>query len=320
MATGDTLASEPLGARQADPEAASLAIETTDLTKSYGHILAVDRLNLRVERGEIFGFLGPNGAGKTTTMRMLVGLIRPSSGSARMLGLDISTRMPEILDKTGAIIENPTFYPYLSGLDNLRACARLTETPDDRIPPILDLVDLTSSAGRKFKTYSLGMKQRLAVGAALLHAPDLLILDEPANGLDPAGIVEMRDLMRRLKSQGHTVLISSHVLHEIEQICDRIAILDKGRVVVQGRVDELLTGKSIEVRVEPLEEAEAILRQVPWIERIDRRSHSLLLSAPPERAAEVTRVLAERGLYVAMLKPAERSLEQYFLDVTGEAA
>jgi ABC-2 type transport system ATP-binding protein len=304
--------------RAGDPNAP--AIETTDLTKSYGQILAVDRLNLRVERGEIFGFLGPNGAGKTTTMRMLVGLIRPSSGSARMLGMDIEHRLPEILDRTGAIIENPTFYPYLSGLDNLRACARLTETPEDRIPPILDLVDLTSSAGRKFKTYSLGMKQRLAVGAALLHGPDLLILDEPANGLDPAGIVEMRDLMRRLKSEGHTVLISSHVLHEIEQICDRIAILNKGKIVVQGRVDQLLSGHAIEVRVEPLEQAEAVLRDLPWIERVDRQSHSLLLYAPTERAADVTRALAEHGLYVSMLKPTEQSLEQYFLDVTGDAA
>src|SRR5947209_8757711 len=234
----------------------SLAIETTDLTKSYGKILAVDRLNLRVERGEIFGFLGPNGAGKTTTMRMLVGLIRPSSGSAQMLGMDIEHRLPEILDKTGAIIENPTFYPYLSGLDNLRTCARLTETPDDRIPAILDLVDLTSAADRKFKTYSLGMKQRLAVGAALLHGPDLLILDEPANGLDPAGIVEMRDLMRRLKGGGHTVMISSHVLHEIEQICDRIVILNHGKVVVLGRVPDLLGGGDmLEVRLACPDEA-----------------------------------------------------------------
>jgi ABC-2 type transport system ATP-binding protein len=199
-----------------------------------------------------------------------------------MLGMDIRTHMPQILARTGSIIENPTFYPYLSGRDNLRACARLTETPEDRIPAILDLVDLTAAAGRRFKTYSLGMKQRLAVAAALLHAPDLLILDEPANGLDPAGIVEMRALMRRLRSEGHTVLISSHVLHEIEQVCDRILILNKGRVVVEGRVDDLLSGNAIEVRVEPLGQAEEILKAEPWIERIDVRNGSLVLHAPVE--------------------------------------
>ncbi|MGH2347279.1 MAG: ABC transporter ATP-binding protein, partial [Chloroflexota bacterium] len=185
------------------------AIETTGLTKSYAKMIAVDHLNLVVERGEIFGFLGPNGAGKTTTMRMLLGLVRPTSGKASVLGMSIDTHLPAILAKTGALIENPTFYPYLSGRDNLRAFARLGGIDEGGIAGILDLVDLTRAAGKRFSTYSLGMKQRLAVGAAMLHRPDLLILDEPANGLDPAGIVEMRDLMKQLKGEGHTVLISS---------------------------------------------------------------------------------------------------------------
>jgi ABC-2 type transport system ATP-binding protein len=296
------------------------AIVTTNLTKTYGRLVAVDRLNLAVERGEIFGFLGPNGAGKTTTMRMLLGLVRPTSGSARVLGMDIATQLPALLKHTGSIIENPTFYPYLSGRDNLRAMARLTDTPRSRVPPILDLMDLTRAADRPFRTYSLGMKQRLAVGAALLHDPELLILDEPANGLDPAGIVEMRDLMRQLKEQGHTVLISSHVLHEIEQICDRIAIMNHGKVVVQGRVAELLGSQdTLEVRVEPIDEAERILRAEPWIGGITRDDGHLVVAVPQARAADVTRVLAEHGLYVAGLRPREHSLEQYFLDVTGEA-
>src|ERR1035437_6626256 len=237
------------------------AIETFDLTKSYGRMLAVDRLNLTVQRGEIFGFLCPNGAGKTTTMRMLLGLVRPTGGRSRVLDLETASHLPEILRRTGAIIENPTFYPYLSGRDNLRAMARLTGTPEARVQVILDLVELGGSAGKSFKSYSLGMKQRLAVGAAMLHGPDLLILDEPANGLDPAGIVEMRDLMRQLKREGHTVLISSHVLHEIEQICDRIAILSRGRVIVQGAVSDLLGGRDVlEVRVEALAQAEEVLR------------------------------------------------------------
>lgn len=296
------------------------AIVTEGLSKRYGTLLAVDHLNLTVERGEIFGFLGPNGAGKTTTMRMLLGLIKPTSGGAQVLGMDIRSHMPEILARTGSIIENPTFYPYLSGRDNLRAVARLTGTPEDRIPPILDLMDLTGAANRSFKSYSLGMKQRLAVGAALLTGPDLLILDEPANGLDPAGIVEMRALMKRLKDEGHTVIISSHVLHEIEQICDRIAILSHGKVVVQGDVAGLLAGNVLEVEIDSAERAEAVLREVPWIDEVSRSGRRLTIHADPHRAAEINRVLAEQGLYVSELRVREQSLEQYFLDVTGEAS
>jgi len=306
------------GARRATAPDSSPAIETRGLTKIYGSLVAVDHLDLTLERGEIFGFLGPNGAGKTTTMRMLLGLIRPSSGSASVLGMNIAGQLPRILACTGAIIENPTFYPYLSGYDNLRAMARLTRTADARIPAILDLVDLTSAANRLFKTYSLGMKQRLAVGAAMLHDPDLLILDEPANGLDPAGIVEMRDLMRSLKEDGHTVLISSHVLHEIEQICDRIAILNRGRVVVQGRVVDLLGGRDLlEVQVAPIAEAERALREAA-IGEVSRVADHLLVALPQARAPEVTRILASHGIYLSGLRVQEQSLEQYFLDVTGE--
>jgi ABC-type multidrug transport system ATPase subunit len=295
------------------------AIETSGLTKRYGAVTAVDHLDLRVERGEIFGFLGPNGAGKTTTMRMLLGLVRPSAGSARVLGMDIASQLSHILARTGSVIENPTFYPYLSGLDNLRAFARLSGIAAARITPVLDLVDLTGAAHRKFSTYSLGMKQRLAVGAALLSSPDLLILDEPANGLDPAGIVEMRDLVRRLKSNGHTVLISSHVLHEIEQICDRIAIMNLGRIVVQGRVADLLGGTSLQVRAEPLGPAARILRDVPWVSEVTQVDGHLIVHAPEARAADITCVLAEEGIYISRLQPNEQSLEQYFLDVTGDA-
>src|SRR5579884_1881284 len=296
------------------------AIETVELTKRYESLVAVNRLDLRVERGEIFGFLGPNGAGKTTTMRMLLGLVKPTGGSARVLGMDITTQLPEILRRTGSVIENPTFYPYLSGRDNLRAFARLSGLDEARVAPVLDLVDLTAAAGRRFSTYSLGMKQRLAVGAALLGSPDLLILDEPANGLDPAGIVEMRDLVRRLKTYGHTVLISSHVLHEIEQICDRIAIMSRGRIVVQGRVADLLAGEVLELQVEPAAEALRLLRTLPWVEGVEEGENGLAVRAPASRAAEITRVLAEHGLYLSRLQPREQSLEQYFLDVTGDAA
>jgi len=294
-------------------------IEILDLTKWYGHQVAVDHLNLTVERGEIFGFLGPNGAGKTTTMRMLLGLVRPTSGNARILGLDIASDLPAVLRRTGAIIETPTFYPYLSGRDNLRAMARLTRTPYGRVSEMLELVDLVSAASKRFRTYSLGMKQRLAVGAALLHRPDLLILDEPANGLDPAGIVAMRELMRRLKVAGQTVLISSHVLHEVEQICDRIAIMARGRIVVEGRVADLLgTDDLLEVRIDRIADAEQILRVVPWIASLVREGDCLVVGAPEGRATEITRLLAENGLYVSGVRPRELSLEHYFLDIVKD--
>ncbi len=294
------------------------AIQTENLSKVYGRITAVDQLNLVVQTGEIFGFLGPNGAGKTTTMRMLLGLVRPTRGTARMLGLDVPGNLPAILARTGSVIENPTFYPYLSGKDNLRIIARITGTTEDRVPEILEQAGLSAAAGRKFKTYSLGMKQRLAVGAALLGNPDLLILDEPANGLDPAGIVEIRDLLRRLKEQGHTIFISSHVLHEIEQVCDRILILVRGRVVVQGRVHELLSAQGrLEIRIERAGEAQALLAKVPWIADVSRENDRLLVTAPPDRSAEINRLLADQGLYAAAIHPNELSLEQYFLDVTG---
>jgi ABC-2 type transport system ATP-binding protein len=295
------------------------AIAIDGLTKAYGKVLAVDHLSLQVENGEIFGFLGPNGAGKTTTMRMLLGLVNPTSGSAQVLGMDIADNLPAILARTGSIIENPTFYPFLSGRENLRVVARLTDAPDQRIEEVLELVDLVGSAKRKFKTYSLGMKQRLAVGAALVNSPDLLLLDEPANGLDPAGIVEMRSLMKRLKDQGHTVLISSHVLHEIEQICDRIVILNHGRVVVQGSVESLLNAQPrIEVRIDRAGEAEALLNTVPWINGISREGDRLVVDAPLDRSADVNAVLAREQLYAAELRPREQSLEHYFLEVTGE--
>jgi ABC-2 type transport system ATP-binding protein len=304
--------------QRAPPEA---AIETEGLTKAYGPILAVDHLDLRVDLGEIVGFLGPNGAGKTTTMRMLLGLVRPSSGTSRVLGMDNAKHLEEILARTGSIIENPTFYPFLSGRDNLRVIAKITGADSARITDVLEIVDLTSAAGRKFKGYSLGMKQRLAVAAALLPGPDLLILDEPANGLDPAGIVEMRKLMNRLKDEGRTVLISSHVLHEIEQMCDRIVILNHGRIVVQGRVATLLgVQNKIEIRIERAGEAQAILTPVPWIESVTRDGDLLTVSAPLPRAAQINALLAREELFASEIRPRETSLEQYFLDVTGDEA
>lgn len=297
------------------------AITTENLSKHYGKILAVDNLNLTVFRGEIFGFLGPNGAGKSTTMRMLLGLIHPSAGSAQLLGMSVTSQLGAILSRTGSLIESPTFYPFLSGRENLRLVADLTGVGSDRMATVLELVDLEGAADRKYNGYSMGMKQRLGVATALLNEPDLILLDEPTNGLDPAGIVEMRDLMHRLKAEGRTVFISSHVLHEIEQVCDRIAILQQGRVVVQGAVQELLgQGALIQVRVAQAAAAADVLRALPWVTEVTRQDDYLLVAAPVERSADVNEALAGAGLYAAEIRPHEASLERYFLDVTSGAA
>ena len=304
------------------------AITTTGLTKQYGptfgrfrtpidSLRAVDNLNITVERNEIFGFLGPNGAGKTTTMRMLLGLVNPTSGSATMLGMDVAHDLASILARTGSIIENPTFYPFLSGADNLRLVATISGAPPANVDTMLDLVDLTRDSGRAFKKYSLGMKQRLAVAASLLASPDLLILDEPANGLDPAGIVDMRNLMKRLKSEGKTVFISSHVLAEIEQICDRIAILDRGRVMAQGKVTDLLqAGTKVRIVVPNLDQAIEILSQLGWANDASAIDGAITVTAPLERSWELNKALADAGIYASEIGPVEASLEQYFLGVT----
>ncbi len=296
----------------------SPAIETTELTKHYGLVLAVDHLTLTVNRGEIFGFLGPNGAGKSTTMRMLLGLARPSSGQLRILGIDVRSHLREAVHRVGALIENPTFYPFLSGRENLRLVGDLTGCAESRIDEALELVDMHGAANRPFHTYSMGMKQRIGVASTLLTDPDLLVLDEPANGLDPAGIVEMRTLMHRLREEGHTVFVSSHVLHEIEQVCDRIAIMNHGRIVAQGSVQELLgASDQIEIQVDPADQAAEVLRVIPWVSNITREGDSLLIAAPLTRSAEITRLLGENGLYPAIIRPRQESLEQYFLELTG---
>src|SRR2546423_4124882 len=215
-----------------------IIIETANLSKRYGkQILAVDGLNLTIRKGEICGFLGPNGAGKTTTLRMLLGLVRPTSGTGKVLGKPLGAAGG--LARVGALVESPTFYPYLSGLRNLRVLARYAGVPSSRVDAVLDQLELTGRAGDRFETYSQGMKQRLGVAAALLKDPELLILDEPTNGLDPQGTTEMRALMRGIAREGRTVLLSSHLLNEVEQTCDRVGVIVKGHLVAEGTIDEL---------------------------------------------------------------------------------
>ncbi|SCL19434.1 ABC-2 type transport system ATP-binding protein [Micromonospora pallida] len=294
------------------------AIELDGVTKRYpGGVTAVADLRLRVPRGEVFGFLGPNGAGKTTTMRMLVGLVRPTSGRIRVLGQPPGT--PEQLAQVGALIESPTFYPHLSGLDNLRLAARYAGVPESAAERVLAEVDLSARAGSRFREYSLGMKQRLGVAAALLKQPHLLILDEPTNGLDPAGVSEMRELLRSLGQRGHTVLLSSHVLGEVEQVCDRIAVIDGGRLVADGTPDELrarLGSGSLVIVADPVDKAVACLTDHAAVQRVDTVDDTLRVATDPALAAELNRLLVQAGVEVRELRPVRHSLEEAFLELT----
>jgi ABC-2 type transport system ATP-binding protein len=292
-------------------------VETRELSKRYsGGVLAVDGLDLTVRRGEVYGFLGPNGAGKTTTMRMLLGLIRPSSGSARVAGHDPGA--PEGLARVGCVIETSAFYPYLSGRDNLRVIASYAGLPAEKVEAALEEVDLVGRGGDRYGTYSQGMRQRLGLAAALMKEPELLILDEPTNGLDPQGMVEMRDLIRRLGQGTRTVLLSSHLLGEVEQICQRVGVINGGRLVAEGPLEELRGAEGLLVRAEPPEKALEVLEAALSPASVRRRDGLFELSAEPSRAAELNARLVRAGVSISELRPRERSLEEVFLKLTGE--
>ena len=295
----------------------SFVVETRGLTKVYkGNIVAVDNLDLRVRRGEVYGFLGPNGAGKTTTLRMLLGLIAPTSGSASVLGQAPGTEAS--IARVGALVESPAFYPYLSGRDNLRTIARLSTLDASHVERVLVDVEMAERAGDKFKTYSLGMKQRIGVAAALLKDPELLILDEPTNGLDPAGMADMRQLIRRLGQGDRTVLLSSHLLGEVEQICDRAGVIRRGKLVVEGTISELRGAGGLLIRAEPVDRAVEIIGGLDEVEVVDSTDGTLRVSTNPVNAAELNRILVEAGLAVSELRPLQASLEDVFLQLTEE--
>jgi len=297
--------------------APEFAVETTDLTKVYGsHTRAVDRLNLSVRTGEVYGFLGPNGAGKTTTLRMLLGLVHATSGRAVVLGR--APGDPDGLARVGAMVEEPAFYPYLSGRDNLRVMARLAGRSEDGIDAALDAGDLLGRAGSRFKTYSQGMRQRLGVAAALLKDPELLILDEPTNGLEPAGVAEMRSLIRRLGSGDRTVLLSSHMLGEVQQVCNRVGVISRGALVAEGAVDELRGRGSVLVRAAPLAAAQERAERLLGTGRVQVLDGTLRLQSDPADAPRITRELVLAGVEVSEIRPVERTLEDVFLELTGE--
>ena len=295
--------------------AIDLLIETNGLTKRYRTgITAVDNLDLSVRRGEVYGFLGPNGAGKTTTMRVLVGLLRPTAGTAVVAGAAPGRALARI----GSLVEGPAFYPYLSGRDNLKVLARYAGTPNERIEVVLDEVDLKDRAGDKYSTYSQGMKQRLGVAAALLKDPELLILDEPSNGLDPQGIVEMRDLVRGIGQGERTVFLSSHLLGEVEQICDRVGVIVKGKLVAEGTVAELGGQSGLTILASPERQANEVLVRLLGADKVRIEDGIFRVEVEPQRAAEINRELVQAGVDVSALRAAERSLEEIFFELTEE--
>jgi ABC-2 type transport system ATP-binding protein len=309
-------------------DGAQLAVATRGLTKRYGRQPALTGLDMSVPRGVVYGFLGPNGSGKTTTLRLLVGLLRPDSGSIALLGESFTAADRQRLFRVGSLIEAPAFYPYLSGRDNLRVVATSGRpTPAQRVDVVLEYVGLQARGRDKVKTYSLGMKQRLAIAAALLSDPELLLLDEPGNGLDPAGIVALRQTLRQLTGEGKTVIVSSHILPEVEQLADVVGIVNAGRLISEGPLHQLLESAGrVRVRVavdEMPRAAEVLNRLAPdkTLYGVDSGEQAgwFTVSLAPGRAQEVNRALAEAGIYASGLEPGS-DLESVFLDLTRPVA
>ena len=305
----------------------TLAVETTGLTRRFGARVAVDTVDLRVPASTAFGFLGPNGAGKTTLIRILLGLLRPTSGSWRLLGRGMPQERAIALRRVGAIVEEPRFHPHLTGRENLRIVAAAREpAAGGRIPGALARVGLTARADERVANYSMGMRQRLGVARCLLADPLLLILDEPMNGLDPAGIQEFRAMVANLVQEGRTVFLSSHLLDEVEKTCDQVAIIDRGRILMQGPVSDIArTGQpTVRIRCGDPDAAAALIESIPDVQRLTREDHTLVVVLGTEPGskvdglvAEVNRRLVGGAVPVYAIEPERVSLEARFLEMTS---
>ncbi len=299
-------------------------IEISSLSKRFKDVLAVDGLDLTVNRGDVFGFLGPNGAGKSTTIRMILSLISPSSGTINIFGKSLVENRREILSNIGAIVEKPDFYQYLPAIKNLEILAKISgkEVPRKRIMELLELVGLKDRAKSKVKTYSHGMKQRLGIAQTLLHNPELIVLDEPTTGLDPQGMKEIRDLIIRLsKDENKTIFLSSHILSEIELVANRMIIINKGKKIVEGEVSNLLNSKKLKVtvEVENIDKAKSILETTNWLNKIESISaNKINFNLDQNEIPVLNKFLVENGIMVNALVPV-RSLEDYFLTITSGA-
>jgi len=294
-----------------------LVIETSGLRKEFrtrrGRRVAVQDLDLAVPAGGVHGFLGPNGSGKTTTIRMLLGLASASAGEMRLFGQPVPRRLPQVIDRIGAVVESPKFSPHFSGRQNLTLLARIIDAPPSRVDAVIETVGLTGRDGDRYQSYSLGMKQRLAIAATLLKDPELLILDEPSNGLDPAGIREIRETIRTLGEAGVTVLLSSHILAEVQQVCTSATIIGRGRMLASGPVADLV-GASTAYRV-GVADVEAARRVLDAAGLACAPGDDLLVET--DDPARITRVLGESGVWLSELTPVRRDLESVFLELTA---
>jgi ABC-2 type transport system ATP-binding protein len=296
-----------------------IVLQTDQLTKKYRRRVVVDRLSLAVERGDVFGFLGQNGAGKSTTIRMALGLVRPTSGRVHLLGEEMSGGRRAALIRVGAIIEAPAFYENFSGRQNLRMLAAMSGGANSRaIEEVLELVALRARANDPVRVYSHGMRQRLGIAQALLPNPELIILDEPTDGLDPQGLAEVRDLIRQLRDERKlTVILSSHLLHEVEQICNRVAIIDGGRLLYQGRVQELIApGQRIRLKTDRVGDALELLAKVRGLSVTRNGDETFYLQVADEEIPEINALLVQNGFRVMEISPQRESLEEVFLRLT----
>jgi len=298
-------------------------IEVEGLRKEYRRwrgspTVAIHGLDLTVPEGGVFGFLGPNGSGKTTTIRCLLGLVAATAGRTAVLGRPTPADLPTVMRKIGAIVETPAMFPTMTARENLELFGAIDGIGPRRVEASLATVGLAERADEKVRKYSLGMRQRLGLAGALLKDPALLVLDEPVNGLDPAGIREIRELLRRLSAEGRTVFLSSHLLSEVEQTCDRVAIIDRGRLLLSGRVDDVLSAAARPSLLVGLDDAVAgadVLRRGGM--DVEPAGPLLRVELPGTEAAHITKLLADAGLYVTELRPDTVSLEELFLDITG---
>ena len=295
-----------------------MILETRKLTKKYGRITAVDNLNLTIPENTVFGILGPNGSGKTTTLGMILDVIEKTSGDYIW---HVGEKGKE-RKKLGAILETPAFYPYLSGHENLRIVALIKDAPTDRIPELIAKVGLEGRENDRFKTYSLGMKQRLAIAAALISDPEVLILDEPTNGLDPAGIIEIREMIREIAGEGRTIVLASHLLHEVQQVCTDFCVLNKGKVIFTGKVDELTRSKNrYLLDATDRRKLKNALDDIDFVENVRTTGHKTeVLLKEGTSAGKLSEALATRGVYISHLSELTQSLEKKFIEILSENA
>lgn len=294
----------------------AVVLEIDSLTKDYGAIRAVDNLSLQIQEGEIYGILGPNGSGKTTTLGMLLGVTTPTSGSFKWFGQESSA---EIRRKIGAILESPNLYTYMDAVQNLELIAHIKKIKNPAIPELLELVNLHQRSHDAFRTYSLGMKQRLAIAGALVGNPDVVILDEPTNGLDPQGIAEVREIIRKIAEQGRTILLASHIIDEVEKVCSHVAILKKGKLIASGRVSDILSDDpSIELAAENMTELHTVLKSTSFVSQITAEKGGILLAKIEKghSPAELNAYLFQKGISLQHLHMRKKSLEAEFLERT----